>query len=47
MLHGLRRYRYGRDELVGIGREGLGPRRRMPRFGVDWVGAVGLEGTGG
>ena len=44
MLHGFWRCRYGRDELVGHGREGLGARRRVFGSGTDRVGLVELEG---
>ena len=47
MLHGFRHCGYGRDELVGYGREGFGAWRRMLGFGIHWVGTVGLEGAGG
>ena len=46
MLHGFWYCRYGRDELVGYGREGLGARRRVPGSGIDRLGSVGLDGYG-
>ena len=44
VLHGIWRRGYGRDELVGHGREGCGARCRVRDTGIDWLGFVGLGG---
>lgn len=44
VLHGIWRCRYGRDELVGYGREGFGARCWVRNPGIDGMGSLGLKG---